>query len=91
MSNWYVSTHPKSLFVNSLIAARPAADCRYALRNNHFAIHHLKGATEQHLLTTAQDICAVLTNQFRLTLPASREVEKALQQFVEPADSDDSP
>ena len=83
VSNWYVSTHPKSLFVNSLIAARPDADCRYALRDNRFTIHPLNnGETEHHILTTAKELCTVLTNEFRLKLPANSDVEGILQRFV---------
>jgi N-hydroxyarylamine O-acetyltransferase len=42
VSNWFVSTHPKSLFTNSLIAARPDTNCRYALRDNQFTHSSLK-------------------------------------------------
>ncbi|MDJ0708045.1 MAG: arylamine N-acetyltransferase [Leptolyngbyaceae cyanobacterium MO_188.B28] len=84
VSNWYVSTHPKSKFVNSLIAARPDVDCRYALRNNRFSIHPLdNGETEHHILTTAKELCTVLTNEFRLKLPANIDIEDILQWFVE--------
>jgi N-hydroxyarylamine O-acetyltransferase len=47
VSNWYVSTHPNSLFVTTLIAARPDSDCRYALRNNQLTTHYLDGRTER--------------------------------------------
>ncbi|MGP1387029.1 MAG: arylamine N-acetyltransferase family protein [Thainema sp.] len=87
VSNWYVSTHPKSLFVNSLIAAKPDVDRRYALRDNHFVIHHLNGKTERHLLTTAQELHAVLTSKFQLTLPDSSDIEQVLQRFVQSEDS----
>lgn len=84
VSNWYVSTHPKSLFVNSLIAARPDADCRYGLRDNRFSIHPVNsGKTEHHILTTAKELCTVLTNEFRLKLPENIDVEGILQRFVE--------
>lgn len=88
VSNWYVSTHPKSLFVNSLIAAKPDVDRRYALRDNHFAIHHLNGKTERHRLTTAKALRAVLANEFQLMLPESSEVESVLQRFVEPGNGE---
>ena len=84
VSNWYVSTHPQSKFVNSLIAARPDVDCRYALRDNRFSIHPLNnGKTEHHMLTTVQELCTVLTNEFRLKLPINSDVEGILQRFVE--------
>ncbi|BDM83674.1 arylamine N-acetyltransferase family protein [Acaryochloris marina] len=83
VSNWYVSTHPESLFVNSLIAARPDTDCRYALRNNRFSIHSLNNEnTEHHMLTTAQELCSVLTHEFRLQLPTNIDLESMLHRFV---------
>ncbi|WP_299487260.1 arylamine N-acetyltransferase [Acaryochloris sp. IP29b_bin.137] len=84
VSNWYISTHPKSLFVNSLIAARPDTDRRYALRDNRFSIHPLNnGKTEHHMLTTAQELCSVLTREFRLQLPTNIDLEGMLQRFVD--------
>ena len=82
VSNWYVATHPKSLFVNSLMAARPDTDCRYALRDNRFAIHHRNGKTEHHVLTTVTEFCAVLSNEFQLTLPDHQDLENTLQRLI---------
>ena len=83
VSNWYVSTHPKSLFVNSLIAARPDTDCRYALQNNRFSIHHLHdGKTEHHILTTAKELRTVLIHEFRLQLPTNIEIGAMLQRVL---------
>jgi N-hydroxyarylamine O-acetyltransferase len=58
VSNWYVSTHPDSLFVTGLMAARPATDCRYALRNNELAAPHLDGSTERRILTNVVAGCS---------------------------------
>src|SRR5262245_60031004 len=55
MANWYVSCHPKSRFVNGLIAARAARDKRYALLNNQFAVHYPEGKTERRVLSTAAE------------------------------------
>jgi N-hydroxyarylamine O-acetyltransferase len=89
VSNWYVSTHPKSLFVNSLMAAKPDVDCRYALRDHRFVIHHRHGKTESHQLTTVSELCAVLTDKFQLTLPDHEDLEPVLQRFI-PSDNSDS-
>lgn len=84
VSNWYVSTHPKSLFVNSLIAARPDTDRRYALRDNRFSIYPLNsGKTEHHILHTAKELCTILTHEFRLQLPTNIDIEAMLQRFVD--------
>ncbi|HEY2383757.1 MAG TPA: arylamine N-acetyltransferase [Terriglobia bacterium] len=82
MANYYVSCHPKSRFVNALIAARPARDRRYALLNNEFAIHYLNGETERRVLTTVSELRGVLQDEMRLELPATPEVDAALQKLV---------
>ena len=84
VSNWYVCTHPNSLFVNTLIAARPDIDCRYALRNNQLTTHHLDGRTERCVLSTVTELRAVLEDVFRLKLPAIANLDSALQQLVQP-------
>lgn len=86
VSNWYVSTHPASLFVTSLIAARPDAHCRYALRNNQLTTHSLNGKTERQVLTTVKELRLALEEVFRLKLPAIADLDEALQQVVEPTD-----
>lgn len=82
MANYYVSCHPKSRFVNGLIAARPARGRRYALFNNEFAIHYLNGETERSVLTTASELRDVLQDAMRLELPAAPEVGAALKKLT---------
>jgi N-hydroxyarylamine O-acetyltransferase len=79
VSNWYLSNHPNSLFVTTLIAARPDSDCRYALQNNQFAVHYLNGQTERCALKTVTELRAVLEDIFRLTLPAITEQKTEMQ------------
>ena len=86
VSNWYVSTHPNSLFVTTLIAARPDTDCRYGLRNNQLTTHHLDGRTERRVLGTVTELCTVLSDVFRLKLPAITNLDSALQQIVQQID-----
>lgn len=77
--NWYVSTHPDSLFVNGLIAARPAQERRYALRNNELRVHHLNGRSERHVLTSAAEMCETLERDFRVTLPDASGLDATLE------------
>ncbi|HEY9675182.1 MAG TPA: arylamine N-acetyltransferase [Waterburya sp.] len=79
VSNWYVSTHPNSLFVTTLIAARPDSDCRYALRNNQLTTHYLDGRTERRVLSTVTELRTALEDVFRLHLPAIANLESVLQ------------
>lgn len=82
LGNWYVSTHPSSLFVNFLVASRPAPGLRYALRNNELAIHRLNGGTERHTLTTADELRAALVELMQLELPSGEDIEALLEKIA---------
>lgn len=66
--NYYLSTHPSSHFVHSLVAARAAPDRRLALRNREFAVHPLGGETRRRTLGSAAEIIEVLEREFLLNL-----------------------
>ncbi len=87
VSSWYLSNHPESQFVTTLIAARPDHDCRYALRNNEFATHQLDGSTERRLLASADELRTVLESTFCLTLPDAPELSAALESVISRAGS----
>lgn len=78
VTNWYLSHHPASHFVNGLIAARPAPGLRYALRDNMLAVHRTGGGTERRSLATVAELRAALEETFLLTLPDAPEVDLAL-------------
>jgi len=80
--NWYLCHHPSSHFITGLIAARADRGCRYALRGNEFAVHHVNGATERRVVTTTDDLRATLEGTFRLTLPDGPELQAALQRAI---------
>lgn len=82
VSNWYVSTHPDSIFVTGLMAARPAPDRRYALRNNELAVHHLDGSTERRILTNVVEMRGILENTFCITLPDVPELDAGLARLT---------
>ncbi|HSM80602.1 MAG TPA: arylamine N-acetyltransferase [Nodosilinea sp.] len=69
VSNWHVSTHPSSLFVNHLIAARVDPHCRYGLRDTEFSTHFLAGQSERRQLASIEELQTILTNVFGLKLP----------------------
>ena len=85
VSNWYVSNHPESIFVTGLMAARPATNRRYALRNNEFTVHHLNGSTERRVLTNVAEMRETLESAFRITLPDAPELDSALAKLTAPA------
>ncbi|HEY0858208.1 MAG TPA: arylamine N-acetyltransferase [Albitalea sp.] len=81
--NHYLSTHPESHFVNRLIAARAAADRRYALQDRELAIHHLGGDTERRTLDSTQAVLGVLENELQIRLPRDGALERRLQRLFE--------
>jgi N-hydroxyarylamine O-acetyltransferase len=64
VANWFTSTHPNSLFVNHLIAARPDPAARYTLFNNKFRIHNPDGTTKRRILKGAAEFAEVLARHF---------------------------
>jgi len=82
VTNWYLSHHPASHFVNGLIVARPAPDRRFALRGNQLAVHYLDGRTERRALETGGELRDTLERDFRLTLPEKPELIAALDRIA---------
>ncbi|HET6734061.1 arylamine N-acetyltransferase family protein [Mycobacterium sp.] len=67
VGSWYVSTHPKSVFVVGLSAARATDDARWNLRGRHLAIHR-GGQTERIRFDSATEVLDALTNRFGIDL-----------------------
>lgn len=83
VSNWYVSTHPNSLFVTSLIVAKPDSDRRHALRNSQLTTHYLDDRTERRTLATGTELREVLETIFHIQMPPLPHLDRALQQLVD--------
>jgi N-hydroxyarylamine O-acetyltransferase len=64
------------------MAARPAQDRRYTLRNNEFAVHHFGGKTERQIFSTVDEVREALQDVFRLTLPSAPELDVALDRLI---------
>ena len=83
VSSWYLSNHPQSRFVTTLVAARPAPGRRYALAENTLTIHHLGGTSERQTLGSVAEILATLQTHFGLGVGAADvDIETALGRFV---------
>lgn len=54
VGSWYVSTHPRSVFVVGLSAALVTDDARYNLRGRNLAIHRADGSERVRFDTAAQ-------------------------------------
>jgi len=83
VGNWYVSTHPQSIFVNNLLAARPAPGKRYAMRNNALAIHHLGGETEKRTIESGGELREVLETLFNINVPTGPQVDELLNRLAD--------
>jgi arylamine N-acetyltransferase len=67
VGSWYVSTHPKSVFVVGLSAALVTDDARWNLRGRHLAVHHA-GQTERTRFNNAAEVLDTLTDRFGIDL-----------------------
>ena len=67
VANWFTSTHPNSLFVNHLIAARSDGVARYTLFNNKFTVRNRDGTTERRTLSDVAEFGEVLARHFGIT------------------------
>jgi N-hydroxyarylamine O-acetyltransferase len=85
MANYYVSCHPRSRFVNGLIAARAMPDRRYALLNNELKVHYLNGQSERQVLTSVKEIREVLEGPLGINLPDVPELDAKLLRLIQAA------
>ncbi|OIN78387.1 arylamine N-acetyltransferase family protein [Mycobacterium malmoense] len=67
VGSWFVSTHPSSPFVTSLMAARVTADARLNLAGRDLAIHRADG-TEKIRLNDAAAVLDTLSERFGINM-----------------------
>ena len=82
VTSWYLSNHPESQFVTTLMAARAEPDRRYALRNNQLAVYHRDGRTEQRVLTSAAEMRETLDRLFQVRLLDAPELDAILTRLI---------
>jgi N-hydroxyarylamine O-acetyltransferase len=80
--NWHLCHHPESPFINNLMVARVTPERRYGLFNNKLSIHHLRGASEQVMLTTAAELRETLTGPCNIRLPDDPGLDAVLERLV---------
>ena len=91
LTNWYLTHHPDSHFLQRLTAARADADRRYALRNAELAVHHRGGVTERRTLSGAAQLREVLEGVFNLRLPDAPELDAILDRLTSTAEQAAAP
>jgi len=79
--NWYVSTYPQSMFLNSLMAARVEPGRRYALANNQLTVHDMTSGSDKRELDKAE-LRDALGDIFRIRLDGLDSLDDALARFT---------
>ena len=72
VANWFTATHPKSPFVDNLIAARAAPDgARHSFFNGRLSVRRPPDRIERRLLESDAEYAAALSGIFGLSLPGA--------------------
>ena len=77
-ANWYLSTHPDSLFRNALIAARAGPQIRHALHNARYSLHAVDGAACSQTVTSVSVLRTLLQDVFAVTVPPGEHADARL-------------
>jgi N-hydroxyarylamine O-acetyltransferase len=81
VANFYVNTHPESIFVNNLLAARAVPGARYSLFNGEFN-SYTPELTRRKLADVAE-VRTVLQDVFAIRLPdADARLDEALARCI---------
>jgi N-hydroxyarylamine O-acetyltransferase len=67
VANYYVSTHPSSIFVQMLTVQRPTPEARYILRNRDFTVS--RGQTAETHVIREDELLPILAEHFGLVFP----------------------
>lgn len=81
MASWYLCNHPDSLFRQLLVAARPGAAGRHALRDRQLTLHRHDGGQEARTLGTAGELREALQDIFGIELSGIAGLDKRLEQL----------
>lgn len=68
VANWYVSTHPESIFYKTLTAQTMTSDARYGIRNRDFIVRH-SDATTTRSIRDLPELLSLLAEIFRIQFP----------------------
>ena len=73
VTNYYVSTHPSSIFVQTMTAQLPTPEARYILRGREFTIER-QGTTQTRTIAD-DDVLDILAKFFALDFPEGTRFE----------------
>lgn len=83
VGSWYVSTHPTSKFVTSLMASVVTDDARWNLNGRNLTAHHRDGDSERIRLNNAAEVLDVLMNRFGIDVGGLGDVHKRITQVLD--------
>lgn len=84
IGNWYVSTHPDSLFLGQLKVALIGPGFRRTLNNGQYAIHYLDRASEKRAIEDVEELLNLLQASFGIRLPAHPQLRSILGRLLAP-------
>lgn len=82
IGNWYVSTHPASVFVGQLKAALLAVGKRHTLNNANYAVHYLDRPSEKRAIETADELLTLLQATFGIRLPEHPQLRETVDGLI---------
>ena len=82
VGNWYVSTHPDSVFLGQLVAARIGDGWRRTLRGGDFAVHRTGVATQRMQLSDADAVTAALDQEFDIRVPQAPQLRDTIERLL---------
>ena len=82
IGNWYVSTHPASVFVGQLKAALLAPGKRHTLNNANYAVHHLDRPSEKRAIESADELLTILQATFGIRLPEHPQLRETVDGLI---------
>lgn len=82
VGNWYVSTHPDSVFLGQLVAARTGDGWRRTLRGGEFAVHRTGLDTQRTRLGDADAVITVLGEEFGIRVPRDPRLHDAIERLL---------
>ena len=79
--SWYTSTHPESIFLNTLMCARSSGELRLSLGNRNFSQRYPDGRVEQQSIDSAAQLLELLRHEFGLKLDPASDGEPLRQRL----------
>ena len=81
MANFFVSSHPESLFLHNLMLGKPEAQGRHALLNRDYTYYSLDGEKTQRRISDSDELIDILTNEFDIQLGGTVDIQALRNKF----------